>query len=149
MNQSDGYVSRWKDDVPHQPLNIIDARTFAERVEECLTIEAFRAWLESKWSDEVVGRATYARECPIHNFLHPHFAKKSDETPLEVFGTVVVLHHGRGRDDDARLPPWANHFITLLDLTGSLKAGTTAEEALAILAEVEKELADTSEEGEV
>lgn len=148
MNQSDEQAGRWKDDIPVQPLNIIDTRTFAERVEEALTIEAFRAWLESKDGDDVVGRATYTRECPIHNFLHPRFAKKADETPLEVFGTVVVLHHGRGRDDDARLPSWVNHFITLLDFTGSLEAGTTAEQALAILAEVEKELADTSEKGE-
>lgn len=149
MNQSDEYVSKWKEDIPYQPLNIIDARTFAERVEEVLTIEAFRAWLESKDGNEIVGRATYARECPIHSFLHLRIVdKKTDETPLEVFGTVVVLHHGRGRDDGARLPPWVNHFITLLDLAGSLEAGTTAKQALAILAEVEKELADTSEKGE-
>lgn len=156
MNQSDEQVGRWKDDVPVQPLNIIDTRTFAERVEEALTIEAFRAWLESKDGDDEVGIAGSAIDNPIHHFLRLHFKEARadsdrDEFPrLEVYYTEIVLYRRFlfQSASSAAMPLWASEFSAVLDRR-RYRSGdatpVTAEQALAILAEVEKELADTSE----
>lgn len=145
MNQSDEYVSKWKQNEAKEPLNIIDTRTFAERVEECLTIEAFRAWLESKDGDEIVGVAAHSRECPIHDFLHTHFVNECD---VEIFTTEAISYGAPGQVGSATLPAFAKLFVQRTDFTPCKSqdgVSVTAEEALAILAEVEKELADTSD----
>jgi hypothetical protein len=138
----------WKTNEPKEPLNMINARTFAERVEEVLTIEAFRAWLESKDGDDIVGVACEASACPIHEFLEPRLCKqvKAQGVRLEIHDTEVVLRATQRRTEVAYLPEWANRCVGGMDAKFGSYPSVTAKGALAILAEVEKELVDTSEE---
>lgn len=125
-------------------MNQSDTQAFAKRVEECLTIEAFRAWLESKDGGDIVGVAGYSWKCPVRKFLLPHFPEKEGETSLDVYGSIILLcHEQEGYTDGAVLPAWATSFIHRVDAE-KRESPVTAEESLTILAEVERELVDTS-----
>lgn len=92
--------------------------------------DKFKAWLESKPANAVVGLSCQSCQCPVAEFL-----VAMGEGQVEVDG----LYYGSNAYRIWRSTPrWAAKFIDAVDgLNGGAYTAVTAQMALAILSEVE------------
>src|SRR4051812_7006010 len=79
-------------------------------LQESLTKENFKKWLESKETDEVIGQAAMCKTCPIAQFLVESGFPSAyvGMSTLSTEGEFVV-------DGNHPLPTWAERFIELVD----------------------------------
>jgi len=107
------------------------------------TPERFRAWLEGKEPDAVVGQAGAVGSCPLACFLIQCGPKVAFPTRVYpgIFSTPGApapwVIHGRGKGRS--LPHWAALIAQTVDTRGAVGKKVTAAEVLAILADVEQQ----------
>ena len=93
-----------------------------------LSIEEFRAWLESKDENEIVGSSNCLESCPISNALKQGKYK---------FNEVLVDDEGETRLNDWIIwenPDWVYSFVDKVDSFGEgEEVQVTAQQALELL----------------
>lgn len=103
-----------------------------------LTVKNFRAWLQSKKPDDVVGRICSCGSCPIALFA---VSDKPPGTLAEVSDIQIAVGTGLKREVYST-PTWAASFIYSVDrLRGTTYC--TARQALEVLNIIDRNVLDT------
>jgi len=102
-----------------------------------IDINEFRAWLETKNNDDVVGVIKLCRSCPIANFLEE--TQKITNVLISPWGIEVVepVIKLKRKVTSFNHTPWVAKFIEKIDAIDAAFTPVVAKQALEVLEEVE------------
>lgn len=103
-----------------------------------LTIEDFKAWLESKADKDIAGKVARADSCPLANaLLQCTYTEEGNQVRVG-YRTTEVDPYFVSETLRFENPDWVEKFISKIDGLSDEEKSVTVKEALEVLEEIEK-----------